>query len=131
MPLLVEEAASTESRALLGEDAENVIWWATPVECVSALARRHREGLLSMAGVNDAIARLQAFEPTLREVQPSARIRDVAIRLLRSHALRAADALQLAAALAAAGDDARALDFVCLDDRLTAAAQREGFTVVP
>lgn len=131
MPLLVEEAASAKSRALFDEDSEMLVWWAAPVECVSALARRHREGLISMAGVNESIARLQALEPVLREVQPSARVRDISIRLLRSHPLRAGDALQLAAAILAAGDDPGALDFVCFDDRLAAAAQREGFTVAP
>jgi predicted nucleic acid-binding protein len=54
----------------------------------------------------------------------------MATRLLRVHPLRAADALQLAAAIIAAEDDPRSLPFVTLDDRLALAAEREGFPVV-
>jgi hypothetical protein len=50
--------------------------------------------------------------------------------LLRLHPLRAGESLQLAAALVAAGHDPATLEMVCLDERLTAAARREGFTVI-
>jgi hypothetical protein len=49
---------------------------------------------------------------------------------LRVHDLRVADALQLAAALAAAEARPATLAVVCLDDRLGAAAEREGFPVL-
>ena len=65
------------------------------------------------------------------EVNPSARVRDLALRLLRTHALRTQDSLQLAAALVASGEESAMLGIVCLDARLTAAAQREGFAVAP
>ncbi|MHC4974262.1 MAG: hypothetical protein ACYTG3_18225 [Planctomycetota bacterium] len=52
-------------------------------------------------------------------------------RLLGIHNLRAADALQLGAALAAASDDPTAWELVCLDECLARAARREGFAVVP
>ena len=38
VPLLVEEASSASMRAHLRADGDLVVWWATPVECVSALA---------------------------------------------------------------------------------------------
>jgi len=47
------------------------------------------------------------------------------------HELRAADAFQLAAALAAAEGSPSTLELVTLDDRLALAARREGFTVLP
>jgi hypothetical protein len=50
--------------------------------------------------------------------------------MLRVHDLRAADALQLAAGVAAAEGRPATLAFVCLDERLAAAAEREGFGVV-
>jgi hypothetical protein len=50
---------------------------------------------------------------------------------VRTHPLRAGDALQLAAALVACGERPEALPFVCLDDRLRDAARREGFAVLP
>jgi uncharacterized protein len=108
-----------------------VVWWTTRVECVSAIARREREGTLTSSAANVAFERLAALQPGWTEVNPSPRLRDVAVRLLRTHSLRASDSLQLAAALIAAEDEPGTLDFVCLDERLTAAAQREGFRVNP
>jgi len=52
-------------------------------------------------------------------------------RCLMVHPLRAADALQLGAALVACGDDPHGFEFVCVDERLNEAARREGFTVRP
>jgi predicted nucleic acid-binding protein len=45
------------------------------------------------------------------------------------HPLRAADALQLAAAVVAAEGIPASLSIVTLDERLAAAARREGFVV--
>jgi hypothetical protein len=50
--------------------------------------------------------------------------------VLRAHPLRAADALQLAAAIAAADGSPASMSFLTLDDRLGDAASREGFPVV-
>ena len=52
-------------------------------------------------------------------------------RLLAAHPLRAADALQLAAALVWSDDQPQGESFVCLDERLRAAAASEGFASVP
>ncbi len=52
------------------------------------------------------------------------------MRLLRVHPLRAADAFQLAAAIAAADESPRSLPFVTFDSRLARAAEREGFPVI-
>ncbi len=49
---------------------------------------------------------------------------------MRVHALRAADSLQLAAALIAANHDPATLEIVSLDARLATAARREGFKVL-
>lgn len=46
------------------------------------------------------------------------------------HPLRAADSLQLAAAIVVADGAPRALPFVTLDDRLALAADKEGFPVL-
>jgi predicted nucleic acid-binding protein len=46
------------------------------------------------------------------------------------HPLRAADALQLGAALFAADGDPQSLELVTLDRRLADAARREGFPVL-
>lgn len=65
------------------------------------------------------------------EVPPSDAIRERARRLIALHPLRAADALQLAAALDWCGGNTRGESFVCLDDRLRGAATLEGFRVLP
>ena len=62
-------------------------------------------------------------------IRPSERVRQRALRLLRVHPLRAADALQLAAALVAASEEPADLELVSSDARLSAAARQEGFVV--
>jgi predicted nucleic acid-binding protein len=52
------------------------------------------------------------------------------MRLLRLHSLRAADALQLAAAIVLSEHDPATLPFVTLDDQLARAAELEGFSLL-
>ena len=100
------------------------------MEIASALARREREGLLSADEVSAAFDAVLQISETWHEIVPSDAVRRTAARLLRLHPLRAADGLQLAAALVAADHDPSVLPMVCLDERLTQAARREGFVVV-
>jgi predicted nucleic acid-binding protein len=100
------------------------------VECESAISRLEREGHLQQRSAKAARQRLALFAATWHEVQPSDLLRDQACRLLRVHDLRAADALQLAAGMAAAEGRPPTLPFVCLDQRLAAGAEREGFAVI-
>jgi len=130
VPLLVLEDASEAVRRELVEDSVVFAWWGSRVECVSAIARREREGALSAASALAALRRLDAVRDAWAEVQPTERVRDTAVRLLRSHSLRGADALQLAAAIAAAEDQPRSLPIVTLDNHLGDAAEREGFPVI-
>jgi predicted nucleic acid-binding protein len=111
-------------------DPEQIAWWATGIECVSALARAEREGRLAPAAMADAVGRLEALERAWAEIQPASQLRELAIRLLRVHALPAADALQLAAALVAAEGRPGSLTVVSLGERLALAAEREGLRVV-
>jgi len=131
VPLLLAEARSSEMTALLRADRAPAIWWGSPVECRSALHRRRREDVLSPAGLADALGRLERFAEDVDVVAPTTRVRERAGRALAAHPLRAADALQLAAALVWSGDAAAGEEFVCLDDRLRDAARREGFEVLP
>lgn len=64
------------------------------------------------------------------EAPASDLVREQAMRLLRAYRLRAADALQLAAAIAAADFSPGSLEFVSLDERQADAAHREGFRIV-
>jgi len=106
------------------------VWWATEVECVSAIARLERGGELSPQAALEALQQLEDLTGEWHEVQPTQSIRVTARRLLRVHNLRAADSLQLAAAIVAAGGYTASLEFVTLDDRLVDAARREGFQVL-
>jgi predicted nucleic acid-binding protein len=131
LPLLVDEPRGDGLRQLLAEDPVVVAWWSSRVEMASALARREREGLLTDPAATAAFASLQRLAQSWEEVVPGDPVRSTAIRLLRAHALRAADSLQLAAAIVTAGGEPAVLEFVCLDERLGSAARREGFTVLP
>lgn len=130
VPLLVAESATRSITAEYERDPEMLVWWATEVECVSALARLERDGALTDIALAAATDRLATASAAWLEIQPVDKVRQVAMRLLRVHALRAADAFQLAAAIVASEDDPRSLAFVTLDDRLAAAAVREGFRLV-
>jgi uncharacterized protein len=129
-PLIAEERTRDSLLKLLEQDSDMLAWWGTPVEIASALARREREGLLTADEVTTALTTVHALAESWHEIVPSDSIRRTAERLLRAHPLRAADSLQLAAALIAADHDPMSLEFVCLDVRLARAAQREGFVVV-
>jgi predicted nucleic acid-binding protein len=128
VPLLVSEPETAKVRRLLADDAEMVVWWGTEVECASAIARLERDGALDLAPARKVLERLaRAF----LEVQPTAGVKAQALRLLRAHSLRAADSLQLSAAIAWCEQDSREAAFVCLDDRLRVAVETSGFRVLP
>lgn len=130
LPLLVDEPARERLLELYQEDPQMVAWWAAPVEIASAVARREREGTISADDADAALKGAKRLAAAWHEVIPSEAIRRTAERLLRVHVLRAADSLQLSAALIAANHDPATLEMVCFDSRLTAAARREGFTVI-
>jgi uncharacterized protein len=130
VPLIVDEPRSAAIDALVEEDSELLVWWGTPVEIVSALARREREGSLTAVETTQAVAALTELTDSWEEIVPSERIRRAATRLLRQYRLRAADSLQLAAALVAADDQPAHLDIVSLDSRLNEVARQEGFRVI-
>lgn len=129
IPLLVGEDKTPTYMVHLEEDKDGMIaWWGSPVECISALCRKEREGALFEEDVTAAIARLNELQAAWTEVEPSETVRRSARRLLRVHDLRAADALQLAAAKIVAGDDESEMPlFLTEDERLRKAAAREGF----
>ena len=130
IPLLVDEETTPTLQDLYRRDPALLVWWATDVECVSAITRRERDGALDGRSAAEALSRLDALRADWHEVQPASVVRQVATRLLRVHPLRAADSLQLAAALTASEGQPPSLEFVCLDDRLADAAGREGLSLV-
>jgi predicted nucleic acid-binding protein len=130
VPLLVAEPVTRHLQALAARDPDMLAWWGSAVECASALARLERAGQLDARGAALAFHRLKQFSEGWHEIEPSEVLRENAIRFLRVHALRAADALQLAAAFIAAERRPPSLDLVSLDDRLADAARKEGFSLI-
>ncbi len=129
VPLLVDEPGSAGRLQELKADPAVLIWWGTPVECESALQRRLREGALDAEGARLARENLMRLAAAWREVPASAVVRTLAVRLLRTHPLRAADALQLAAALSLVQGGVADLVFLTADLRLAEAAEIEGLGV--
>lgn len=127
--LLVEEADSAVRARHLTEDPVLAVWWGTEIECESAIQRRIREGTLTRAGARLAQERLRDLSRAWHEVLPTQVVRRLAIRLLRTHPLRAADAIQLAAALMVADAESSGLVFVSADHRLTEAAEVENLRI--
>ena len=131
VPLCVTEPASARVRRLAEEAPSVVVWWATRVECLSALARRRRDGRLGAPAEAQARRVLLALAAAWSEVIPSERLRQRTERLLSVHALRAAGAFQLAAALLWSRGETSGEAFVSFDERLREAARREGFRILP
>jgi predicted nucleic acid-binding protein len=130
VPLLVREGSSVPLRALATNDPAMLVWWGSQVECVSALTRRERAGLLAPRGLDAALSGLEQLASYWQEIEPAQSVREAAQRFLRVHPLRAADALQLAAAYIAAERRPVSLEMVTLDERLATAAQKEGFAII-
>jgi predicted nucleic acid-binding protein len=129
VPLLVQERPRAALLTILERDPMMFVWWGSSLECTSAIARRERDGDLDPRGASEALERLRSISASWNEVAATEQVRRTAARLLRVHPLRAADALQLAAAVLAADGQPAALPFLSLDERLNDAASREGFPV--
>jgi len=128
VPLLIREPRSVRARQLLKEDAL-VVAWIAPVEIASALVRLWRERQDDAANLDGDLRELGKLTARWIEIPPHDSLRPLAARLLRRHALRALDALQLASAWVAAEGRPESMNFVCFDARLAAAARSEGFHV--
>ena len=81
-------------------------------------------------GRGACLRRLTQIADAWHEIEPSELVRENAIRFLRVHPLRAADALQLAAAFIAAERRPVSLQVVTLDERLDDAMRKEGFALI-
>ena len=132
----VDEAGSDWVRAIVDLAAANIISIAdiTRAEVTSALARRAREGVITLDERDELIQTFRAhcaMQYRIVPTQPG--IIDLAIALLQRHPLQAYDAIQLASASivnqALMAHGLPTLIFVTADDRLIAATRGEGVTV--
>jgi len=100
------------------------------VEVHSAIARLHRFGKVSPGEKQKALSQLDLLAHNWREILPGDQLRDLAARLLDGHDLRAADSLQLAAALTWCQQRPQKRDFLCGGGRLSKEASAVGFSVL-
>ncbi len=129
VPLCVAEAGTAVARRLVRGGI--VTWTVSAVEIAAAIERRAREGGLTEAERVTAQGALRELAAAWTEISATGAVRERALRLVATHPLRAADAMQLGAALAAVSDRTAGHEFVCADRRLRDAAAREGFRVLP
>ena len=129
VPLCVQQQPSPAVRQLL-EQHGICVWWATPVEMRSAFERLLRMGQLTVAQHGVAAMRLEKLRRGWREVQPNEALRSQAEAFLTRYPLKAADALQLAAAWTWCSGHPQRYVFISGDAGLLDAAQRTGFQIV-
>jgi predicted nucleic acid-binding protein len=130
VPLFIEEASTTEVEGWRVADPGIATWMMTRVEVISGIARRKREWPELLARWNRAIREVHEVASRWIEISDAATTRLHAERIVTDYPLRAADALQLGAAIVAADGDPHSLELVTLDGRLAEAAPREGFPVL-
>ena len=130
IPLVVAEPDSEQVRGWLAEDDHIATWAWTLTEIASAVERRTCEGSLSRQQRRESLDRFAVLARSWDEVTDVLAVRSRANALLARHPLRAADAGQLGAALLVHEQLAGTLSFVCLDQRLSLAAERESLRVV-
>ena len=130
VPAVLTEPGTDLVHRWLQSGDEICTWGLTRVELASAIERRSREGLLTAAERRAALKIVTDLCNAATEVVDLQAVRVRASALLGRHSLRAADALQLGAALVVSEGGFRELTFVCLDRRLTDSASREGLDVL-
>lgn len=133
LPIFVEEKTSKTLRSLFEDRTEEgiVIWTLTPVEFLSSICRLDRMRQMTGEQARAVISRFNEIRDTFNVVRDVETVKDQAERLLRIHSLKAADALQLAAALVSCDNNPRTCSFVSVDDKLAEAAFKEGFQILP
>ncbi len=129
IPLCVAEPTTVSTQRLAAQ-YEQTVWWGSKVEVRSAIARRSRSGALDAVNRVIAIQRLESLARMWNEIVLEIDLRELAGDLLDQYPLRAADSLQLAAALVWCSRKPAGRVFLCSDLRLGAAAELAGFTVV-
>jgi uncharacterized protein len=111
----------------LYERYDIVIWWATPVEIASALARLLRMKQLDSQDWVKASRLAKNLAGLWSVIQPSERLRATSMQLVDRYDLRAADSFQLAASLEWCDYTPQGQIFLAADQKLRDAALLSGF----
>ena len=131
VPLLLPQPGFTvRARRLVRQHSQSVVWWATHIEVLSALARLRQSGDTDETGYQHGLRAWATFRAQTRVIEPREKVLALAAGLPEKYGLRALDSFQLAAALGWCQERARHRPFVCFDEKLAEAAEKAGFTVV-
>lgn len=130
MKRYVREPGTALVRRLLAESSP-VTSRISEVEVASAVARRSREGTLSIAGRDRVLRAWVADLQALHLVEVTDQTAGLARALLLRHALHAGDAVQLASCLILQQSIGNPVPMVAFDVRLREAAAGENLAVVP
>jgi len=104
-----------------------VVWWATPVEIASALARLMRMKELDTRNWAEAIKLAKILADSWSVIQPSDALRVTSMELVARYDLRATDSFQLAAALEWCEYAPQGRVFLTADQKVRDAALLSGF----
>jgi predicted nucleic acid-binding protein len=126
VPLCIRQSI-TPSAIAFYKSYEVAVWWATPVEIASALARLVRMRQLDSGQWTRAHKLAKELADVWSTIQPSDALRAKATKLVDHFDLRAADSLQMAAALEWCEDIPEGRVFLTADQRLREAAMLSGF----
>jgi len=126
VPLCVRQSATPQAITFY-KSYEAVVWWATPVEMASALARLVRMKQIAPSDWAKARQLAAALADAWFVIQPSGALKARATQLVDRYELRAADALQLAAALEWCEAVPQGRVFLTADQKLREAAALSGF----
>ena len=125
--LFVDQMHSTKYLELYEQDSQVVTAWHAVPECASAFCRLQREGHVSGQELSQLLVDLEAQSRQWFILSSGKRLEQLTLRALRVHPLRAMDAIHLAAAILARGDEIVPMAFYSEDARLAEAAAKEGF----
>ena len=128
---MVRGPSTDRVEPILQRDPEVAFYWGVPLECASLLIAAQRQQRISAADYQKARNVLDHLRHLAFEVQPTEVVRARALRILSVHALPAAAALELAAALIWCKEQTQGAGLVSLHEPLRLAAALEGFRVLP
>jgi predicted nucleic acid-binding protein len=128
VPLCVNQVQTPQALRFQSK-YQMAVWWATHVEIASALVRVLRQQKITPIEYAHAALQAEGLANLWRVVAPSAKVGLEARSLLERYPLRAADALQLAAAFTWCEGKPKGNVFLTFDHRLREAAALAGFTL--
>lgn len=129
VPLCVQQQPSGKVNKLAAKYGF-VVWWSTQIEMHAALARLLRTGEVTHGEYLGALKSMEMLRRGWRELQPTENLRTRAESLVGRFPLKAANALQLAAAMSWCLDNPRGRKFISGDKQLLHAAGQLGFDVI-